>query len=222
MGSRGDQSTSYKFSDNQLPRVDGHGDYGSYSNGILLWMNLITLPTLKHEPTVAGHRHTEAKSARKSNFTGSIYKQGCVDLILEFRDEALIFDKTNQQDTKAWEFFDFSGRKYLKVEHFISGFQRRLNWISSLSSDDKPKGYVLHCQKNLTYHDKNVVSAASGSYDISPISGTLTNIYQSSAPSHSTCLERSGERQSQKKTSDRNRENGRGGNKGCRKHGSNH
>ena len=120
MGPEPDQSASNEFSDKVPPRFDGHGDYASYREDVKLWTNLTTLSTTKHGPAVVGRLHGEAKTAAKTLSTEEICREGGVELILERLDKAYAVDKTNQLDSDLADFLDYSWKKELSVEHFIS------------------------------------------------------------------------------------------------------
>ena len=128
-----DQSIDCEFSDKIPPRFDGHGYYASYGEDVTLWTNLTTLPASKHGPAIIGRLQGEAKTTAKTIQAERICREGGVELTLERLDKAYAIDKTNQIDADLAEFLDYSGKKELSVEHFISGFHTRVEKISQLS-----------------------------------------------------------------------------------------
>lgn len=187
MGPVADQAATCEFSDKIPPRFDGHGDYSSYREDVVLWTKLTTLPAEKHGPAVVGRLHGEAKTAAKTLPAESICKEGGVDLIMKRLDKAYAIDKTNQLDADLADFLDYSWKKEVSIEHFISGFHTRVDKISSLNLDDKLKGHLMLRQADLEYQEKHVViGAASGSYDVNHISAALRNIYRLATPSGAT------------------------------------
>lgn len=189
MGPDADSSASCEFSDKIPPRFNGHGNYASYREDVVLWTNLTTLPSIKHGPAIVGRLQGEAKTSAKTIKVDVICAEGGVEKILERLDKAYAVDKTNQLDADLADFLDYSWKKELSVEHFISGFHTRVDKISQLNLDDKLKGHLLLRQADLAYNEKHVVvGAASGSYEVQHISAALRNIYRTTDPTMSAHL----------------------------------
>lgn len=49
-----DQSASNEFYDKVPLRLDGHGDFASYIEDVMLWISLTTLQATEHGPAVVG------------------------------------------------------------------------------------------------------------------------------------------------------------------------
>ena len=176
-------ATTCEFSDKIPPRFDGHMDYTSYREDVTLWTNLTSLPTRKHGPAIIGCLSGEAKTAAKTVSATDICGEEGVSKILERLDKAYAVDQTNRLDTDLAEFLDYTWRKELSVEHFISGFHTRVDKIAELNLSDKLKGHLLLRQADLETTERHVViGAASGSYNVTDVSSALRNIYRNSPP----------------------------------------
>ena len=153
MGPEADQSNSCDFSEKIPPRFNGHGDYASYRDDVILSKNLTILPSAKHGAAIVGRLQGEAKTAAKTISADQICSKRGIELILERLDKAYAIDKNNQLDADLVDFLDYSWKKELSVEHFISGFHTRVDKISQLSLDDKLKGHLLLRQADLEDHE---------------------------------------------------------------------
>ena len=142
MGPGPDQA-SIGFSDKIPPSFDGHANYASYREDVNLWSKLTSLVANKHGPAIVGRLSCEAKTADKTLSPDDICGDKGVTLILERLDKAYAVDKSNQLDADLADFLDYSWRKNVSVEHFISGFHTRVDKIASLHLDDKLKGHLL-------------------------------------------------------------------------------
>lgn len=69
------------------------------------------------------------------------------------------------------------------MEHFISGFQTRVDKISHLNLGNNLKVHLMPVQADIEYHENQVViGAMSRSYDVHHINYALRNIYPNRNP----------------------------------------
>lgn len=215
MGPVADQLIGGEFSDKVPPRFDGHNNYASYREDVSLWVNLTTLPREKHGPAIIGRLQGEAKTAAKTLSTAEICRPEGIDLVLQRLDKAYAIDKTNQLDQDLADFLDYSWKKEVSVEHFISGFHTRVDKIAELNLNDKLKGHLLLRQAGLIQQERHVVvGAASGSYDVNHISAALRNIYRNNSPADSSLYNDGEQRTNNRNSSRGGRRRGRGRGRG--------
>lgn len=112
-------------------------------------MILTALPALTDRTATVGRLHVEAKAAANILSRQAIRNEGAVDLILERLSKAYAVDKRNQLAADMADFLDYSWIKDVRVKHFISGLQTKVDKLSSLNLDDKLKNDLLLRQTNL-------------------------------------------------------------------------
>ena len=184
----GPEDLHVAFSDKVPPRFNGHGNYATYRKDIKLWMKITSFDCTKHGPAIIGCLFGEAKTAAESLDLDDICLSDGAALILARLEKAYAIDKTNQLDQDFASFLDYTWRKEVSVEHFISGFHTRVDKISQLNLDDKLKGHLLLRQASLILQERHIiVGASSGIYDVNDISAALRNKLMSSCNSADSC-----------------------------------
>lgn len=118
------------FPDKLPPHFDGHADYASYREYISILVNLTTLLADRHVPVLIGCLQGEAHTAAKTLSTEAIYRSGGTTIILERLDKVYAIYKVNQIYHDLASFLDYSRKKSVIVEHFISGSRTRVYKIA--------------------------------------------------------------------------------------------
>lgn len=96
-------------------------------------------------------------------------------------------DKTNNLYNDLGKLLDYTRRKEVSAEDFISGSQNRVDKILELSLNYKSKSHLLLQQASLNSYDKrNVIGTASGSYDFHRVSAALRIICRNTIRSSAT------------------------------------
>lgn len=143
MGPAADQQIGGKFSEKVPPRFDGHEAYEPYSEDIFLWVNLTTLPPAKHGAVVIGSLLGEEKYAAKTISTEETCREGGVEFLLQRLEKEYEIEETNQLKNDLYEFLDYTWKKEVSAENFISEFRTRADKISELDLNDNLKGHLL-------------------------------------------------------------------------------
>lgn len=130
LDSHGEHSTSCKALYNVPWSFDGHGDYSLYREDVNLWIKLTILRSAEQGPAVLRGLLGEAKIPAKTIGTAQICKEGGPELILVQLDKAFAIDISNTLDSDLADFFDYTGKKEVRVKHFIFRFHTWMEHIS--------------------------------------------------------------------------------------------
>lgn len=125
-----------EFSDKIATALDRHGVYTSYRKEFNVWMMCTTLPSEKQGRALIGRLHGKDKTAAKTLPGATLRRADGVAKILVRLDKAYDIDRTKKLETDLADFLDYSRKKEVSVEHFISSFHTRIYKIASLNTDD--------------------------------------------------------------------------------------
>eukprot|EP00171_Calliarthron_tuberculosum_P022320 IDg22320t1 len=179
MGPEGPHFASGSFTDKTPPSFDGHCDYAAYRKDVAIWLLLTTLPAKKQGPALIGRLHGEAKSAAKTLSLEKISSEEGAKAILEHLDLSYSIDETDQLDIDLAAFFDYTWNGRTPIEHYIAGFNNRLDCISELKINSRLKGHLLLRQACLDVQSRNmIVGASSGKFEVKSISNSLRQAYR--------------------------------------------
>ena len=170
------------LSDKIPPAFDGFSSYGASREDLELWISIITLETRKQGPMVIARLLGEAKSTAKSHGNTVITSAKGVISTVEKLNSIYKTYQTDQLDIDLASFFNYCWTSDMYIEHFIAGFNTRLDKISELDLNDKLKEHILLRQARLDQNSKNlIIESSSKKYNFQSISTALRSVLRNLA-----------------------------------------
>lgn len=127
------------------------------------------------QPLSAPTRRSQDCSKNAINW--SYLRKGGTSIILKRLEKAYGINKVNHIYHDLAEFLNYSWKKSVSVEYFISGFHARVDKIADFNLDDKLKGHIFLRQADLANHDRHVViGTSSGLHEVNFVSAVLRSI----------------------------------------------
>lgn len=154
MGPEGSSVPSSDVYDKMTPSFGESTGYPSYREDVLLWTNLTSLTAVKRGPGLVGRQNGEVKSSAKYIYINNICTQNGVEQLLERLDKYYVVDSAKQLDSYFAKFLYYTWKKSTSIEQYITGFNSRLEKISTLNLNNKLKGHLLLHQAILPSHEK--------------------------------------------------------------------